>query len=98
MRPRLIMQASSKSVALGNSKSQAAIQTTVADNVHHSLEGPDIREWKSGNQKASGTKSSRKIIKGFQTPTPPYSRTHTSRLFAGKMCEARERDALVCPS
>lgn len=70
MRPRLIMQASSESVALGNSKSQAAIQTTVADNVHHSLEVPDFREWKSGNQKASGTKSSRKIIKGFQTPTP----------------------------
>lgn len=37
MRPKLMMQANSESVALGNSKWQAAIQTTAADNVHQSL-------------------------------------------------------------
>lgn len=95
MRPKLIMQASSESVALGNSKSQAAIQTTAADTVHHSLQGPDIRELKNGNQKASGTKSSRKIIKGFHTPAPPYTRTHPTRLFSGKMCEAREMPEFI---
>lgn len=39
MRPKLMMQANSESVALGNSKRQAVTQTTAADNAHPSLEG-----------------------------------------------------------
>ena len=66
MSPKLMMQANSEPVALGNSKRQAAIQTTAADNVHPSLVvRPQTVERET---EALGANSSRKTIKGSQVP------------------------------